>query len=70
MKLAADLKRRAVNLRLVRHKQNRQEEGKEVLIQWKDLPDSEATWEEYQTINMQFPDFHLGNKGSLLAGVM
>ena len=37
-------------------------------MQWKDLPDSKATWEEYQTIDLQFPDFHLEDKVSHLAG--
>ena len=52
----------------INDKQNMQEEGNEVLIQWKGSLDSEATWEDYQTINIQFADFHLEDKVSLLAG--
>ena len=34
----------------------------EVLVQWKDLPDFEATWESFATIQNQFPEFHLVDK--------
>jgi hypothetical protein len=40
----------------------------EVLINWKDLPDFEATWESYDVINTQFPLFHLEDKVKLLGG--
>ncbi|XP_073219669.1 uncharacterized protein [Cicer arietinum] len=40
----------------------------EVLIQWKDLPDFEATWEPVETIMEQFPSFHLEDKVTLLGG--
>ena len=34
----------------------------EVLIQWKNLPPFEATWEDYALLNSQFPTFHLEDK--------
>jgi len=39
-----------------------------VLVQWKDLPEFENTWEEYSAIAKQFPDFSLEDKGTLLGG--
>lgn len=41
---------------------------REVLIKWVGLPASEATWEAYDRIRQQFPDFHLGDKVSLWGG--
>ena len=32
----------------------------EVLIQWKQLRAFEASWESFDTIKQQFPDFHQG----------
>nr|KYP41568.1 hypothetical protein KK1_037051 [Cajanus cajan] len=40
----------------------------EVLIQWTDLPEFEATWEPVETIMKQFPSFHLEDKVTLLGG--
>ena len=37
----------------------------EVLIKWRDLPISEATWELFHTIASQFHDFHLEDKVNL-----
>ena len=37
-------------------------QGYEVLIRWKDLHDYEATWEEFEVLNVQFPDFNLEDK--------
>ena len=37
----------------------------EVLLLWKDLPSFKATWEDFTTINTQFPDFHLQDKMKL-----
>ena len=34
----------------------------EVLINWKDLPEFEATWEPSSVIQQQFPHFHLEDK--------
>jgi hypothetical protein len=34
----------------------------ELLIRWTNLPESEATWEEYQRLKLQFPYFVLGDK--------
>ena len=34
----------------------------EVLIQWKTLPPFEATWEDFELLNSQFPTFHLEDK--------
>ncbi|KAL6547259.1 hypothetical protein OROMI_022980 [Orobanche minor] len=42
--------------------------GTEVLIRWRDLPDFEATWEEYDMLNGQFPDFNLEDKVQIWAG--
>ena len=39
----------------------------EVLLQWKDLPPFEATWEDFATITTQFPDFHLEDMVKLWA---
>ncbi|KAL6532339.1 hypothetical protein OROGR_014309 [Orobanche gracilis] len=35
---------------------------REVLIRWKDLLEYEATWEPYDMINRQFPEFNLEDK--------
>ena len=40
----------------------------EVLVQWADLPQVEATWENASLLNHQFPQFHLEDKVKLLAG--
>lgn len=37
----------------------------ETLIKWKGLPDFEATWEEFTTIQQVFPHFHLEDKVAL-----
>ncbi|TYK19571.1 transposon Tf2-1 polyprotein isoform X1 [Cucumis melo var. makuwa] len=37
----------------------------EVLISWKGLPPHEATWEDCNDFNQQFPDFHLDDKVDL-----
>lgn len=41
---------------------------KEVLIKWKNLPDFESTWEPYEAIDKQFPNFHLEDKVHLIEG--
>ena len=40
----------------------------EVLIRWAHLPDHKATWESYETIDAQFPHFHLEDKVCLWGG--
>nr|GEW68350.1 hypothetical protein [Tanacetum cinerariifolium]GEW92870.1 hypothetical protein [Tanacetum cinerariifolium] len=40
----------------------------EVLIAWKDMPESEATWEGFEEMRGQFPDFHLEDKVSFRGG--
>ena len=40
----------------------------EVLIQWKGLPQFEASWESTDTIKEHFLDFHLEDKVSLIEG--
>lgn len=37
----------------------------QVLLQWANLPEYEATWEDYDHIQDRFPDFHLEDKLSL-----
>ena len=39
-----------------------------MLIQWQGLPEFEATWEEFQMIQQQFPDFHLEDKVKVWVG--
>ena len=42
---------------------NRVEDGmKEVLIKWEQLPEYEATWEDWENINCRFPTFNLEDK--------
>ncbi|TYK22515.1 transposon Tf2-1 polyprotein isoform X1 [Cucumis melo var. makuwa] len=40
----------------------------EVLIAWKNLPDYEASWEDYDEINQRYPNLHLEDKGNLKGG--
>ncbi|XP_068662857.1 uncharacterized protein [Aristolochia californica] len=40
----------------------------EVLVQWKDLPQFEATWEDFEVMRLQFPAFHLEDKVKVWAG--
>ncbi|RVW36298.1 hypothetical protein CK203_106818 [Vitis vinifera] len=40
----------------------------EVLIQWKELPRFEASWESADTIKERFPNFHLKDKVSHIEG--
>ena len=40
----------------------------EVLIQWKELPRFEASWESADTIKERFPNFHLQDKVSHIEG--
>ncbi|KAA0052306.1 ty3-gypsy retrotransposon protein [Cucumis melo var. makuwa] len=42
----------------------------EYLVQWKDQPSHEATWESYAMLRHQFPNFHLEDKVALLHGGM
>ena len=37
----------------------------DVLVQWKGLPQHEATWELYEELKQRFPDFHLEDKVNL-----
>ena len=37
----------------------------DVLVQWKGLPQYEATWELYEDLKQRFPDFHLEDKVNL-----
>lgn len=39
-----------------------------VLIQWKDLPELDVTWEAFKVINQQFSNFHREDKVKLLEG--
>ncbi|GJT00862.1 putative mitochondrial protein [Tanacetum coccineum] len=43
-------------------------EDREILIRWKSLPEYESTWEPFQLIHNQFPDFHLEDKVLLWEG--
>ncbi|RVW35112.1 hypothetical protein CK203_085924 [Vitis vinifera] len=52
----------------IRQSPNNNQPGIEVLIQWKGLPQFEASWESVDTIKEQFPDFHLEDKVSLIEG--
>ena len=36
-----------------------------MLVQWKGLPQHEATWELYEDLKQRFPDFHLEDKVNL-----
>ncbi|KAI0523375.1 hypothetical protein KFK09_005770 [Dendrobium nobile] len=45
-----------------------QEGNKEVLIQWKDLPEFDATWEPFERVKEQFPSFPLEDKVSFWEG--
>lgn len=38
----------------------------ELLLQWKDLPEHDVTWETVTTIRRQFPHLHLEDKGVFL----
>lgn len=40
----------------------------EVLIKWQQLPSFENTWEEFDTLNEQLPNFHLEDKVRLWGG--
>lgn len=40
----------------------------EVLIRWENLPEHEATWEPFDVVNGQFPQFHLEEKVRLWGG--
>lgn len=42
----------------------------QVLIHWKELPDFEASWDSYDSIDQQFPQFHLADKVKVLGGVL
>ncbi|KAL5570094.1 hypothetical protein UlMin_026669 [Ulmus minor] len=46
----------------VRPKVNGQPGEVEVLLQWKSLPEFEATWEDFHLLQQQFPNFHLEDK--------
>ncbi|KAL5550229.1 hypothetical protein UlMin_000405 [Ulmus minor] len=46
----------------VRPKAHGQSGEVKVLLQWKSLPEFEATWEDFHLIQQQFPDFHLEDK--------
>ena len=52
----------------IRQSPNNNQPGIEVLIQWKGLPQFEASWESADTIKEHFPDFHLEDKVSLIEG--
>ena len=40
----------------------------EVLLKWKNLPEFEATWEDFYMIQQRFPSFHLEDKVKVWAG--
>ena len=42
----------------------------EVLLKWKNLPEFEATWEDFQAIQSQFLAFHLEDKVNVWGEVM
>ena len=52
----------------VRPKQHGSSGEVEVLLKWKSLPEFEATWEDFQMIQQQFPAFHLEDKVKVWAG--
>nr|GFB21687.1 chromo domain containing protein [Tanacetum cinerariifolium] len=42
---------------------------RKVLIAWKGMPESEATWEGFKEMQKQFPDFHLEDKSEELIAI-
>lgn len=46
----------------VRNQSQRDYSSLEVLVQWKDLPEWEATLEDFNATNLRFPHFHLEDK--------
>ena len=44
------------------------QEGGEMLVKWKSLPDFEATWEPIHVVKEQFPEFSLGDKVNVEGG--
>ena len=52
----------------VRHKPNGSPGELDVLLKCKSLPEYEATWEDFATIRLQFPEFHLEDKVNVWAG--
>nr|GEU99592.1 RNA-directed DNA polymerase [Tanacetum cinerariifolium] len=42
---------------------------REVLIAWKGMPESEATWEGFKEMHKQFSDFHLEDKSEELIAI-
>jgi Chromo (CHRromatin Organisation MOdifier) domain len=42
----------------------------EILIKWSNLENDEATWEDYENIRDQFPEFKLEDKLRLMDGVL
>ena len=42
----------------------------EVLLKWKNLPNYENTWEDYDVVRLQFPSFYLEDKVGVIRGVM
>uniref|UniRef100_A0A803PV97 Chromo domain-containing protein n=1 Tax=Cannabis sativa TaxID=3483 RepID=A0A803PV97_CANSA len=41
----------------------------QALIKWENLPETEATWEDFAVIQDQFPHFHLEDKVKLVGGI-
>ena len=44
---------------------NKELGANEWLVKWKNLPETEATWEAVYQMNQQFPTFHLEDKVNL-----
>ncbi|EXB28923.1 Cleavage stimulation factor subunit 1 [Morus notabilis] len=66
--LAADMELRVEPERLLDTRFSKVTGQLEVLLQWRHLPDYESSWELFDVIQQQFPEFHLEDKVTLLGG--
>lgn len=46
----------------VRASQQTGSQLRELLVQWKDLPKEDATWEDFEHLKQSYPDFNLEDK--------